>query len=711
MKVMKKLVGVSSVCFALSSANAELVGEWKFPVGDNIDVCTASVGRDLVKFTRTGSPDFVESSDDGVLPGDGHVLAGQNNGFKCYHGLAQGSSYTVVMDVLFPVGAYGAWSYHALFQPLQGNNEDCRYFLVSVNDGGASFKVWYDSNKYYSSEYSKGVWYRFVITYDGSEKKKSFYIDGVPAGSAVSDPKMAVNGEIFYFLLDNKEEDKALDISYAAIYDSVLSADEIKADHSRPLAHDSDGSVIGRLYTWDLNESSSWSTLRGDNELSSDDTVCINVTKNDAMLTVDEDVNVAWIEFVNGSGAKLVVAENMTLSAKSIVGVGSVEVETGATVYVDSISGVNSILNNGTLSAKSIVGGGIVEVKEGATFYADGNVSAQYIFNNGTVIKRVDDVVSLPFYGASRGVYEVQKGTLKVSSAVKNVDNLGFVDDGKNENQLVVIKGGATFDLNGYRDCCVAVRLEEGAILQNTRAHIDWYTAQVKQLILAGNATVTASMKFGMLAPGYTETRIDLGENTLSVKGPWQFWLVNTTINGKGTVAVEEGGVLYVTKGDVEGDECTVRIGENGELAVGAKMTVRNFINANAESIWGDGTLKVTGIFTLGETKITTAKMELVDGATIKVTGTTPQEVSSAFSASGTIKVDTSEITADKFASAENGLIPVLTIPKGSYKEAFKSWQISGKDASVRSLRWRQNGTDKMTLYVARPGGTMIIVR
>ena len=707
MKVVKKFVGVSSVCFALSSANAELVGEWKFPVGD---VCKASVGNALEKFTRDGSPNFVESSDDGVLPGDGHVLAGQNNGFKCYHGLAQGSSYTVVMDVLFPVGAYGAWSYHALFQPLQGNNEDCRYFLVSVNDGGASFKVWYDSNKYYSSEYSKGVWYRFVITYDGSEKKKSFYIDGVPAGSAVSDPKMAVNGEIFYFLLDNNGEDKALDISYAAIYDSVLSADEIKADHSRPLAHDSDGSVIGQLYTWDLNESSSWSTLRGNNELSSNDTVCINVTKNDAMLTVDEDVNVAWIEFVNGSGAKLVVAEGKALSAKSIVGVGSVEVETGATVYVDSISGVNSILDNGTLSAKSIVGGGIVEVKEGATFYADGNVSAQYIFNNGTVIKRVDDDVSLPFYGASRGVYEVQKGTLKVSSVVKNVDNLGFVDDGKNENQLVVIKGGATFDLNGYRDCCVAVRLEEGAILKNTRAHIDYYSAQVKQLILAGNATVTASTKFGMLAPGYTETRIDLGENTLSVEGPWQFWLVNTTINGKGTVAVEEDGVLYVTQGDVNGEECTVRIGENGELAVGATMTVRNFINANAKSIWGNGTLKVTGLFTLGETKIT-SKMELGDGATIKVTGTTPQEVSSAFSASGTIKVDTSEITADKFASAENGLIPVLTIPKGSYKEAFKSWQISGKDASVRSLRWRQNGTDKMTLYVIRPGGIKIIVR
>lgn len=689
MKVVKKLAGVSFVCFALSSANADLVGEWKFPVGD---VCKASVGQKLEKFTRTGSPNFVESSDDGVLPGDGHVLAGQNNGFKCYHGLEKGSSYTVVMDVLFPVGTDDSNQYyHALFQPRPNNGGDCSYFLLSDTDH-SKFKVWYASgDKKTGYVGDKGLWYRFVVTYDGSTK--GIYINGNSVRTGDSDSNMAVSGDVFYFLLDNDGEDNALDISYAAIYDSVLTADEIKAHHSRPLAQDGDGSVIGQLYTWDLNESSSWSTLRGDKELSSNDTVCINVTKNDAMLTVDEDVNVTRIEFVNGSGAKLVVAGNMTLSAKSIVGVGSVEVQEGATV-----------------SAKSIVGLGIVEVKEGATFYADGNVSAQYIFNNGTVIKRVDDDVSLPFYGASRGVYEVQKGTLKVSSVVKNVDNLGFVDDGKNENQLVVIKGGATFDLNGYRDCCVAVRLEEGAILKNTRAHINYNNAQVKQLILAGNATVTASTQFGMLAPGYTETRIDLGENTLSVKGPSHFWLVNTTINGKGTVAVEENGLLYVTQKEVKGDECTVRIGSMGELAVGVKMTVRNFINANAKSIWGNGTLKVTGLFTLGETKIT-SKMELGDGATIKVTGTTPQEVSSAFSASGTIKVDTSEITADKFASAENGSIPVLTIPKGSYSEAFKSWQISGKDASMRSLRWRQNGTDKMTLYVIRPGGIKIIVR
>ena len=432
-----------------------------------------------------------------------------------------------------------------------------------------------------------------------------------------------------------------------------------------------------------------WATVNGNTTWSalveavggvpaSDAIVSIKMAGN-YTLTIDDDVTVGQLVFSTAGGSTLVVEGDKTLSVKGIEGIG------------------------------------IVEVQKGATFYADGNVSAQYIFNNGTVIKRVDDDVFLPFYGGSRGVYEVQKGTLKVSSAVKNAVNLGFVDDGM--NQLVIIKGGATFDLNGYNDCSVAVRLEEKAILKNTRANIVQDNAQVKQLILTGNATVTASAQFGMVAPGHNETRIDLGENTLSVKGSSQFWLVNTTINGEGTVAVEENGFLYVTKKDVKGDKCTVRIGSKGgskgQLAVGATMTVRNFINANAERIWGDGTLKVTGLFTLGETKITTSKMELGDGVTIKVTGTTPQEVSSAFSASGTIKVDTSEITADKFASAENGLIPVLTIPQGSYdscKEAFKSWQISGIDASMRSLRWRQNGNN-MTLYVARPGGTKIIIR
>ena len=671
MKVVKKLVGVSSVCFALSSANAELVGEWKFPVGDNIDVCKASVGRDLEKFTLTGkSSNFVESSDDGVLPGDGHVLAGRNNGFKCYHGLAQGSSYTVVMDVLFPVGAYGAWSYHALFQPLQGNNDDCRHFLVSIEDGGPSFKVWYDSNKYYSSEYNKGVWYRFVIAYNGDEKKKSFYIDGVPAGDAFSDPKMAVNGEVFYFLLDNNGEDKALDISYAAIYDSELTANEIKADHSRPLAHDSDGSVIRQLYTytWDLNESSSWSTLRDGNVLSSDDTVCINVTKNDAMLTVDEAVNVARIEFVNGSGAKLVVAEGKTLSVKGIEGIGIVEVKEGATVYVDSISGVNSILNNGTF------------------------------------VKTGDGTLTFPFNKeyAAKGVTVVSCGTL-VASEKGSGDNC----------HKVHVDSGAKFDIHGS-SVSFDVTLEDGACFINDGNRITDSYQQVNKITLVGDAAVKTNNRFGFVAPGRVEAFLCLDSHTLTVtsnRDPVEeFMLVNTTIVGDGTIYVESGRLCTRSKAST-GKDCTIIIGNKDALFENnVHFTVSNFVNNGTisyASTWGRGTLEVTGEFSSKTASFPNLKLT---GATLKARADAVVTVLDAFSAPSTIKVDTSEITADKFASAENGSIPVLTIPKGSYKEAFKSWQISGKDASVRSLRWRQNGNN-MTLYVTRPGGIKIIVR
>ena len=680
MKVVKKLVGVSSVCFALSSANAELVGEWKFPVGDNIDVCTASVGRDLVKFTRTGSPDFVESSDDGVLPGDGHVLAGQNNGFKCYHGLAQGSSYTVVMDVLFPVGTDDSNQYyHALFQPRPNNGGDCSYFLLSDTDH-SKFKVWYASgDKKTGYVGDKGLWYRFVITYDGS--KKSIYINGNSVRTGDLDSNMAVSGEVFYFLLDNEEEDNALDISYAAIYDSVLTADEIKAHHSRPLAHDSDGSVISQLYyTWDLNESSSWSTLRGDKELSSNDIVCINVTKNDAMLTVDEDVNVAWIEFVNGSGAKLVVAEGKTLSVKGIEGIGIVEVKEGAAVYVDSISGVNSILNNGRF------------------------------------VKTGDGTIELPFNNGSTGTIVVREGTLKVKSV-----------SGKGTSNTVRVKSGATFDMNGVIDNNVNVILENDAsIINSGGGHIQAFNSQMISLTLEGNATATATKNFGLVAPNYDETTLNLGSYTLTLNGASNFVMDNTKVTGTGKILVSNGKLVCYSgdKNDAcvngaTGDDWSLEIGQKGKLllynnfktsgtGVRSDLTVSNFVNnGSIDADYTTGTLTVKGILLPGNT-IRDLKL---DDATIKVTGTTPQEVSSAFSASGTIKVDTSEITADKFASAENGLIPVLTIPLGSYKEAFKSWQISGKDASMRSLRWRQNGTDKMTLYVIRPGGIKIIVR
>ena len=189
----------------------------------------------------------------------------------------------------------------------------------------------------------------------------------------------------------------------------------------------------------------------------------------------------------------------------------------------------------------------------------------------------------------------------------------------------------------------------------------------------------------------------------------------NTKVEGSGMVRLNKGRILCY--GTVGGDIWSLEIGDGSKLLlfngfgnIRSNLTVSNFVNKGSiETSNTIGTLIVKGVLTQGNS-IRDLKL---DGATIKVTGTTPQEVSYAFSASGTIKVDTSEITADKFASAENGeigLIPVLTIPKGLYSEAFKSWQISGIDASMRSLRWRQNGNN-MTLYVARPGGTKIIIR
>ena len=138
---------------------AGLTGEWTFPAGN---VTKATVGNDLEKFTRTGSASFTEGTD-GVLPGDGHVNVGMNNGFKCYHNLTNNSSYTVVMDVRIPDNANKVNNYHGLLQGKVGVDGPV---WISCNSSGGIY-IRYKGNVYGGvSGVKPDEWMRVVITYN-----------------------------------------------------------------------------------------------------------------------------------------------------------------------------------------------------------------------------------------------------------------------------------------------------------------------------------------------------------------------------------------------------------------------------------------------------------------------------------------------------------------------------------------------------------------
>ena len=218
-------------------SKAGLTGEWTFPVADPVK---ATVGRDLVKHTHSGQTVNFTSGTDGVLPGDGYVRAGQYNDFTCYHGLTNNSSYTVVMDVRVPRTPNGTQQWHSLFSA--NDSLDASVFIQYKN---SKLNIRSSGDQTVAMGVGFDEWARVVITYRNGIKKV-MYVNGKMnhESTARQDRMKVTKGGHFSLLGDESGEDYEVDISYAAIYDRLLTAAEIAELHSRPLAQRPDESFV-----------------------------------------------------------------------------------------------------------------------------------------------------------------------------------------------------------------------------------------------------------------------------------------------------------------------------------------------------------------------------------------------------------------------------------------------------------------------------------
>ena len=398
-----------------------------------------------------------------------------------------------------------------------------------------------------------------------------------------------------------------------------------------------------------LDANSNWSDLvtAAGGAPASDATVIIKAD-SDCTLTIDTDVTVGQIAFTGTGSVTLSVASGNTLTTGDITGAGG-------------------------------------------------------ILNNGTIVKTGNGEVSWPFDNNSTGITQINAGTVKVASVANtSKTTYGFRPD-NTAQQLIDVKAGATFDMNGNGNFIPSVRLAEGAHFVNTGSNIDYNIKQTVQLILDGDADVsTTSGDFGLIAPKHNETRLNLGSNTLTLKGSEVFRLSNTTINGTGTINVTSG-MLTITVNPVTGENCTLAIGSGGKLHIGHSLSVKNFTNGG--TIIGTSTLTVTGTLTPGKA---IPKLTLTDGATVKASATTAQTVSNTFSASGTITIDASDITKADLNAAEDQRIPVLSVPTAN---KGGTWTVDNAPVAGARAKWVDNGDNTSTLYLCKPHGMMIIIR
>ena len=235
-----------------------------------------------------------------------------------------------------------------------------------------------------------------------------------------------------------------------------------------------------------------------------------------------------WTHDLKVSGSGALVIEDGAVDLRHAAwndNSSKITVGSGTTLRTDHSVTVNSITNNGTIDILGTV---------------DATIAANY-YGNGDVVKSGAKTVAVPFNDASKSVYTVNAGTLKVQSRLLvpggNVYSL-ITEENPRANQLVDVKSGATFDFNGQPDVSTSVRLAGNAMVANTGADITSGKMQMVQLILTGNASAKAVGTFGLLAPSYAESRLELNGNTLTLVGTNKFWMCNTTVRGAGTVAV-----------------------------------------------------------------------------------------------------------------------------------------------------------------------------
>ena len=289
-------------------------------------------------------------------------------------------------------------------------------------------------------------------------------------------------------------------------------------------------------------------------------------------------------------------------------------------------------------------------------------VKGTYGGTGGTVYKTGANYGTMPFYGNSRTTYYVQQGTLGVQSTARSSASAYAFNTAENPqaNQRVVVSPGATFDMRGIRDANYSVVIAgtgvggAGAFV-NSVANIGDGSSQAVQLTLADDASAGGNYDFGLLAPSYKATRLELDDHTRTINVARNFWLVNATVTGTGKVLVTRG-TLSVQRGN-SGSDWSLEIGAEGTLSNASAIAVVNFKNAGMIA----GTQMITVSGTVTATRASIPKLTLRDGARVAVASSdAPLTVTGQFVASGTVTLDVAGM------ARPDKLVPLLSVPAGT---------------------------------------------
>ena len=97
-------------------------------------------------------------------------------------------------------------------------------------------------------------------------------------------------------------------------------------------------------------------------------------------------------------------------------------------------------------------------------------------------------------------------------------------------------------------------------------------------ITLLDDATVSADNAWGLVAPSYRATTLNLSDHTLTITGTNNFLLSNTTINGTGTIEIADGATLKTIRNNSASTSATCRIKSGGNFYVAEHATFSNVV-------------------------------------------------------------------------------------------------------------------------------------
>ena len=275
-------------------------------------------------------------------------------------------------------------------------------------------------------------------------------------------------------------------------------------------------------------------------------------------------------------------------------GTGTIAVEEGKIVW--------AMKNGGGSSDCFSAANAPLRIGTNGTFEAQGNIRFREMTNNGTLLfntapRAADITDDTPYYGdgdviidgnngksvfyrsrsTSKSTVLVRKGRYAAINSSGNNNAYQFVTPEKPKANLkIVVEPGAQFDLNGVKDFNPVVVIAgslnglkgpaEGALVNRSTVSVGSGAAQIPQIILAGDALVggyTSTSDLGLVAPGHNETRLDLGNHTMTLNTAAQFWMINTTVTGTGTLCVTNGTLHFLIK-PMRGNDWSLETKEGG---------------------------------------------------------------------------------------------------------------------------------------------------